>query len=97
MKSKPTKSKKLSKQKPIIEVNSLVKKYGKKTAVNGISFNVMPGEIFGILGPNGAGKTTTLEMMETLRPIDSGTVKIDGIDGSESQYKISSIIGVKPQ
>ena len=57
----------------MIEVRDLKKRYGDKQAVNGISFSVKKGEIFGILGPNGAGKTTTLEMMETLRPIDSGT------------------------
>lgn len=55
------------------------------------------GEIFGILGPNGAGKTTTLEMMETLRPIDSGTVTIDGIDVASEPDKIKQIIGIQPQ
>ena len=64
----------------IVEVRDIKKRYGDKQAVDGVSFNIEKGEIFGILGPNGAGKTTTLEMMETLRPIDSGTVKIDGID-----------------
>lgn len=96
MPKKTTKANDVNK-KPIIEVNGLVKKYGKKFAVNGISFNVMRGEIFGILGPNGAGKTTTLEMMETLRPTDSGTVTIDGIDVSKDPYHIRSIIGVQPQ
>lgn len=52
---------------PIITVKNLVKKYGNFTAVNGISFEVNPGEIFGLLGPNGAGKSTTLEIIETLR------------------------------
>jgi len=56
----------------IIQVNGLVKKYGDLTAVNGISFDVYKGEIFGLLGPNGAGKTTTLEIMETLRDKTSG-------------------------
>lgn len=81
----------------ILEVSKLTKKYGRKTVVKGISFEVREGEIFGILGPNGAGKTTTLEMIETLRPIDSGTALIDGIDVSKEQYKIRSIIGVQPQ
>lgn len=97
VKSKTPKTKVAKAKKPIIEVKSLVKKYGKKTAVNGISFSVNRGEIFGILGPNGAGKTTTLEMMETLRPIDSGSVIIDGIDVSQNPHKIRSIIGVQPQ
>lgn len=81
----------------MVEVKNLKKKYGSKQAVDGVSFNVEKGEIFGILGPNGAGKTTTLEMMETLRPIDSGTVKIDGIDVSKDPQAIKYIIGVQPQ
>ena len=51
----------------IIEVRELVKRYGSLTAVNGVSFEVNEGEIFGIVGPNGAGKTTTLEIIETLK------------------------------
>lgn len=81
----------------MITVRDLKKRYGDKQAVNGISFSVKKGEIFGILGPNGAGKTTTLEMMETLRPIDSGTVKIDGIDVAKHPQKIKYLIGVQPQ
>lgn len=81
----------------MVEVNNLKKRYGDKQAVNGISFTVKKGEIFGILGPNGAGKTTTLEMMETLRPIDSGTVKIDGIDVKKDPQAIKYLIGVQPQ
>lgn len=83
--------------KTIVQVENLTKKYGKKTVVNGISFEVGEGEIFGILGPNGAGKTTTLEMLETLRPIDGGNAAIDGIDVSANKDKIKSIIGVQPQ
>lgn len=64
----------------ILSVEGLTKKYGDKTVVKGISFNVREGEIFGILGPNGAGKTTTLEMIETLRSIDAGKVVLDSID-----------------
>jgi len=81
----------------MIEVKDLKKRYGDKQAVDGVSFSVKKGEIFGILGPNGAGKTTTLEMMETLRPIDNGTVKIDGIDVSKNPQKIKYLIGVQPQ
>lgn len=81
----------------MIEVNNLSKYYGDFTAVDGISFAVKKGEIFGLLGPNGAGKTTTLEMMETLRPIDGGTVKIDGIDVARQPQKIKYLIGVQPQ
>lgn len=74
-----------------------MKRYGDKQAVDGISFAVKKGEIFGILGPNGAGKTTTLEMMETLRPIDGGTVCIDGIDVAKYPGRVKYIIGVQPQ
>lgn len=81
----------------MIKVRNLKKRYGDKQAVNGISFTVKKGEIFGILGPNGAGKTTTLEMMETLRPIDAGTVEIDGIDVAKYPQKIKYVIGVQPQ
>lgn len=81
----------------MIEVRDLKKRYGDKQAVDGVSFSVKKGEIFGILGPNGAGKTTTLEMMETLRPIDSGTVLIDGIDVAKEPQKIKYLIGVQPQ
>ncbi|OJU88236.1 ABC transporter ATP-binding protein [Candidatus Saccharibacteria bacterium 49-20] len=81
----------------MVEVKDLKKRYGDKQAVDGISFTVKKGEIFGILGPNGAGKTTTLEMMETLRPIDSGVVKIDGIDVKKDPQAIKYLIGVQPQ
>jgi len=83
--------------KNILEVRDLTKKYGRKKAVKGISFEVEQGEIFGILGPNGAGKTTTLEMIETLRTIDDGTAMIDGIDVAKNPYKIRRMIGVQPQ
>ena len=81
----------------MIVVKNLKKKYGDKQAVDGVSFSVKKGEIFGILGPNGAGKTTTLEMMETLRPIDEGSVKIDGIDVKKDPDAIKYLIGVQPQ
>lgn len=81
----------------ILKVENLQKSYGDKKAVDGISFEVKRGEIFGILGPNGAGKTTTLEMIETLREIDGGTATIDGIDVAKHPYAIRGIIGVQPQ
>lgn len=65
--------------------------------MDGISFDVKKGEIFGILGPNGAGKTTTLEMIEGLRPMDSGEVKVDDIDVKNNSNKVKSIIGVQLQ
>jgi ABC-2 type transport system ATP-binding protein len=81
----------------ILEVSKLQKSYGVVKAVDGISFTVKRGEIFGILGPNGAGKTTTLEMIETLRTIDSGTATIDGVDVASNPYQIRGMIGVQPQ
>jgi ABC-2 type transport system ATP-binding protein len=81
----------------ILDVQKLVKEYDGKRVVDGISFNVKKGEIFGILGPNGAGKTTTLEMIEALRPIDGGTASIDGVDVAKNPYEIRAMIGVQPQ
>lgn len=83
--------------KAMVEVENLTKAYGGKNVVDGVSFTVKKGEIFGILGPNGAGKTTTLEMLEGLRPIDGGTATIDGVNVAEDPYKIRSLIGVQPQ
>lgn len=83
--------------KNILVVKDLTKSYDNRKVVNSISFTVGRGEIFGILGPNGAGKTTTLEMIEALRPIDGGSIIIDGVDVAENPFKIRSIIGVQPQ
>ncbi len=81
----------------VVKVKSLSKSYDGTIAVDGISFEVYRGEIFGILGPNGAGKTTTLEMIETLRSIDSGSASIDGVDVASKPYQIRGMIGVQPQ
>lgn len=81
----------------MVEATDLVKVYGKRRVVDGISFEVKQGEIFGILGPNGAGKTTTLEMIETLRPIDGGSVSVDGIDVATNPQQVKYLIGVQPQ
>ncbi|QQS21950.1 ABC transporter ATP-binding protein [Candidatus Saccharibacteria bacterium] len=81
----------------IINVKNLTKCYDDKPVVDGISFEVKKGEIFGILGPNGAGKTTTLEMMEALRPIDQGSVTIAGIDVASRPAEIKEIVGIQLQ
>lgn len=81
----------------IVQVKNLHKSYGDKEVVKGISFDVKQGETFGILGPNGAGKTTTLEMIETLRPIDEGTVTVNGINVAADPQKIRYLIGVQTQ
>jgi len=83
--------------KAILKVENLRKRYGDRDVVDGISFEVQKGEIFGILGPNGAGKTTTLEMIEAMRSIDGGKATIDGIDVASKPYEIRAIIGVQPQ
>jgi ABC-2 type transport system ATP-binding protein len=82
---------------PIVKVKDLKKVYDEKVAVDGISFEVKKGEIFGILGPNGAGKTTTLEMIEGLREIDGGSVTVDGLDVATEVTAVKRIIGVQPQ
>lgn len=82
---------------PILKVKDLKKIYDDKPAVDGISFEVKKGEIFGILGPNGAGKTTTLEMIETLREIDGGQATVSGIDVARRPNEIKQIIGIQPQ
>lgn len=82
---------------PVIEVRNLVKRYGDTTAVNGISFTVRRGEVFGILGPNGAGKTTTLEMIEGLRRPTAGGITVDGKDVLTQTRAVKEVIGVQPQ
>jgi ABC-2 type transport system ATP-binding protein len=81
----------------VIEVRDLVKRYGDFTAVDGISFSVRAGEIFGLLGPNGAGKTTTLEIIETLKPPTSGSVTVEGFDFHRSPQEIRRRIGIQLQ
>jgi ABC-2 type transport system ATP-binding protein len=80
-----------------IEVTELKKNYGTLKAVDGISFNVKQGEVFGLLGPNGAGKTTTIEIMEGIRERDGGDVKVLGLDPWKSGYALHKKIGVIPQ
>jgi ABC-2 type transport system ATP-binding protein len=81
----------------ILTISDLKKVYDDKAVVDGISFDVRKGEIFGILGPNGAGKTTTLEMIETMRPIDGGEIILDGLNVAEQPDAVKRIIGIQPQ
>mgnify|MGYP001030546312 FL=1 len=80
-----------------IEVNDLHKSYGPVRAVDGISFTVEEGEIFGMVGPNGAGKTTTIECVEGLRRPDRGTVRVLGLDPRRDGYELRRRIGVQLQ
>lgn len=89
----------MSKTDTVIEVDSLIKKYGDLNAVNDISFKVNRGEIFAFCGPNGAGKTTTVEILECLRVPSGGNAKVLGFDISKRSdlSEIRSRIGVLPQ
>lgn len=80
-----------------LKVKDLKKTYGNYTAVDGISFTVNKGEVFGLLGPNGAGKTTTIKMLCGLLRADSGNVIFDGASLSENYNRIKSLIGLCPQ
>lgn len=81
----------------VIAVQGLTKRYGELAAVDGISFAVRRGEVFGILGPNGAGKTTTLEMIEGLRRPDHGHIAIDGLPVWPDPTQTKARIGVQLQ
>ena len=80
-----------------VDVRNIVKRFGTFTAVDGISFAVKPGEIFGLLGPNGAGKSTLIRMMVTLLPPTSGTALINGFDVTRQPDQVRRSIGVIPQ
>jgi ABC-2 type transport system ATP-binding protein len=81
----------------VIEARGLVKRYGDLVAVDGISFSVESGEVFGMLGPNGAGKTTTMEMLEGLREPDAGRATVLGSDVVRDARAIKARIGVQLQ
>ena len=81
----------------VIRVDELKKHYGDVKAVDGISFEVACGEVFGMLGPNGAGKTTTIEVLEGLRDLDSGHVEVLGMDVTRHAPSIKQRIGVQLQ
>jgi ABC-2 type transport system ATP-binding protein len=81
----------------VLQADSLTKKFGDKTAVDGISFHVDSGEIYGLLGPNGAGKTTTLSMLSGLLAPDSGRITFDGIDLASDPIRCKRLLGVVPQ
>lgn len=80
-----------------IQVVDIVKRFGNFTAVDGVSFSVEEGEIFGLLGPNGAGKSTLIRMMTTLLDITSGTAIIEGADVRKDPDRARRCMGVIPQ
>ena len=82
---------------PVIEVSALRKSYGGRAVVDGVSFAVEEGEIFGILGPNGAGKTTTVECVEGLRVPDAGRVRVTGLDPVADHAEVARVLGAQLQ
>ena len=82
---------------PAIHVASLRKSYAGTLAVDDVSFDVQPGEIFGLIGPNGAGKTTTMECVEGLRAADGGVISVLGLDPRRDAYALQERIGVQLQ
>jgi len=84
-------------QSAIVKVEGLTKVFGQLKAVDGVSFEVEEGEIFGFLGPNGAGKTTTINMLTTLLRASGGTAIIDGLDIHRHPNEVRRVVGVVPQ
>lgn len=84
-------------QQPAVTVTNLVKRYGRLRAVDGVSFSIREGEIFGIIGPNGAGKTTTVECISGLRVPDSGSVSVYGLSPQRDRDRIREFLGVQLQ
>ncbi|MGM0385301.1 MAG: ABC transporter ATP-binding protein [Actinomycetota bacterium] len=80
----------------VIEVTSLTKRFGAVVAVDGISFTVREGEVFGFLGPNGAGKTTTINVLTGLALPTSGAFRIAGVDGAHDIKRVQQRIGIVP-
>ena len=88
----------MSQERPaLIHARGLTKRFGDFTAVDGIDFDVAPGEAFGFLGPNGAGKTSTMRMIACVSPLTAGTLRILGLDPVHDGPRIRSRLGVVPQ
>jgi len=82
---------------PLIEAKSLTKRFGDFTAVDGIDFEVVPGETFGFLGPNGAGKSSTMRMIGAVSPRTGGELRVFGLDPDRDGPAIRQRLGVVPQ
>ncbi|MFJ4875987.1 ABC transporter ATP-binding protein [Streptomyces sp. NPDC088745] len=82
---------------PVVQVTGLVKRYGSKTAVDGLDLTVAAGTVTAVLGPNGAGKTTTVETCEGYRKPDAGTVRVLGLDPVADAARLRPRIGVMLQ
>lgn len=86
-----------TRQAPALDVRDLVKRYGERTAVDGLSFTVARGCVFALLGPNGAGKTSTVEICEGFRRPDGGSVRVLGLDPVRDAAALRPRVGVMPQ
>ncbi|MFF2026027.1 ABC transporter ATP-binding protein [Streptomyces sp. NPDC058171] len=84
-------------RRPVIEVSDLRKTYSGRPVVDGVTFTVEEGEIFGILGPNGAGKTTTVECIEGLRVPDGGRIRVAGLDPVADHAAVTRVLGAQLQ
>lgn len=82
---------------PVVEVVDLVKEYDGRRVVDGVSFTVEVGEIFGVVGPNGAGKTTIVESIEGLREPESGSIRVLGLDPIADRYELAQRLGAQLQ
>ena len=82
---------------PVIDAENLVKRYGDLVAVDGVKFEIQPGECFGFLGPNGAGKTSTMKMIACVSPVTSGRLTVFGMDVDSRGKDIKAHIGVVSQ
>lgn len=80
-----------------LTVRDLRKRYGDTNAVDGVSFEVKTGEVFGIIGTNGSGKTTTVECVQALRRPDSGSVEVFGVDPHADRARLRSVVGSQLQ
>ena len=83
--------------KTLVTATDLTKKYGRLTAVDGVSFEINQGEFFGFLGPNGAGKTSTIKMIHCVSPVTSGRLLVDGAPAHIDNRALKMITGVIPQ
>ncbi len=82
---------------PLLRCESLVRRFGERTAVDGVSFAIAPGETYGLLGPNGAGKTTTISMVTGILRPDAGSVAIDGRPLAGGERELQRLLGYVPQ
>src|SRR5436305_7315958 len=81
---------------PVIELNQLIRRYGKLEAVNGLSLTVQPGRCYGFFGRNGAGKTTTIKCLLNLLQPSSGSVRVFGLDPQKEEVAVKSRLSYMP-